>query len=196
MTSSRIQVAHGRSIDPLHPTAEEIFIEDIGHSLSNQCRFTGHVKKFYSVAEHSVRASLLVPAEYALEALIHDGSEAYICDIARPLKQDPDFGGAYKRFEATLQTCINRKFGVPDEMSPEVKKADDILLATEVRDLLIWSDTDDEFEKLWSPWLPLPPTEDRILWPWEPRQAKNSFLSRFAELTLGKENEVVATASA
>ena len=35
----------GAAIEPLDPDPEHIHIEDIAHSLANQCRFTGHVRR-------------------------------------------------------------------------------------------------------------------------------------------------------
>ncbi|SQC88202.1 Uncharacterised protein [Klebsiella pneumoniae] len=116
-----------------------VYIEDIALALSNLCRFTGHLDEFYSVAQHSVLASYLVPSEFALEALLHDASEAYCNDIAAPLKALlPDYRG----IEKWVEGLISQKFGTPETISPEVKQADLIMLATERRDLFIDDDTE------------------------------------------------------
>jgi hypothetical protein len=60
---------------PLLPNPDDIRIEDIAHALSNQCRFAGHAREFYSVAEHCVRVSQLCRPEEALWGLLHDASE-------------------------------------------------------------------------------------------------------------------------
>ncbi len=56
---------------------DDIDINDIAVSLSNICRFAGHLSHFYSVAQHAVLCSQLVPQEFAFEALMHDATEAY-----------------------------------------------------------------------------------------------------------------------
>lgn len=75
----------GRRIDTLAPDPCEIEIDDIAHSLAQQCRFLGHTDGFYSVAQHSVLVSGFVPDRDALWGLLHDAAEAYVCDLpARP----------------------------------------------------------------------------------------------------------------
>src|ERR1035437_8999101 len=49
-----IQTYSGRRFCPLSPNPDAIVLQDIAHSLAMQCRFNGHCKKFYSVAQHSV----------------------------------------------------------------------------------------------------------------------------------------------
>lgn len=124
----------GRTIRPLDPDPDDIVIEDIAHALSQLCRFTGHTRKFSSVAEHCVRVSWLVPRELALEALLHDASEAYLSDIARPVKKAPGFAETYLKYEAQLERAIATAFGLPEreEMHPEIKKADQYALEAEV----------------------------------------------------------------
>src|SRR6267378_1608096 len=94
VTYSGLQFYH------LAPTPEMVCIEDIAHALSQTCRWTGHTKFHYSVAQHSIYCSFLVPAEHALAALLHDASEAYLGDMNRPLKHYTDAGPAYMKVEA------------------------------------------------------------------------------------------------
>ena len=49
-----LQTFTGKKIDLINPTREMVDIEDIAHSLSMICRYNGHCRDFYSVAEHSV----------------------------------------------------------------------------------------------------------------------------------------------
>lgn len=149
-----------------------INIEDIAAALSNICRFTGHLQDFYSVAQHSVHVSYLVPHEYALEALLHDASEAYCNDISSPLKALlPD----YRTVEHQVDQFIREKFGLPAAMSAPVKYAGLIMLATERRDF----DMDDG-----TPWPVLEgiPCADFIVSPLLPRQARVLFLNRYNQL--------------
>ena len=83
---SWIQTFQGKAFDPFAPRPADISHFDIAHALSNICRFTGHTNTFYSVAQHSVQVALLVPRPMQLAALLHDASEAYLCDI-RPAHQ-------------------------------------------------------------------------------------------------------------
>lgn len=123
----------GLKLDLIDPSPEAISIIDIAKGLSREARFAGQSIRFYSVAQHSVAASYIVPQEFALEALLHDASEAYIKDIPRPLKNLlPD----YRRIEQGLQDVIRSRFGLPCAQSYPVTQADHILLATERRDLM------------------------------------------------------------
>ncbi len=93
---------------------DDIVINDIAVSLSNICRFAGHLSHFYSVAQHAVLCSQLVPQEFAFEALMHDATEAYCQDIPAPLKRLlPD----YKRMEEKIDAVIREKYGLPPVMS-------------------------------------------------------------------------------
>src|ERR1035441_1601867 len=87
---------------PLIPNPADIRIEDIAHALSNQCRFGGHTREFYSVAEHSVRVSQLCTPENALWGLLHDASEAYLSDVTAPITELPQLE-AYRAAERSLQ---------------------------------------------------------------------------------------------
>lgn len=107
-----IQTYSGIKFYPLDPMPEDILIEDIAHALSNICRFNGHTKQFYSVAQHSYLVSSQInDPKIALAGLLHDASEAYICDIPRPLKNTEDFE-RYREIEGQLQSKIWNKFGI------------------------------------------------------------------------------------
>lgn len=173
---SFIRTFTGQHIDYLNVKAEQINIEDIAVSLSNICRFAGHLPEFYSVAQHSVLCSQIVPAEFALEALLHDATEAYCQDIPAPLKRLlPD----YREIEGKLDIVIRGKFNLPAGMSVPVKYADLIMLATERRDLEI----DDG--SIWPILEGISPSEEIIINPMKPGQAYGMFLKRFYELTAG-----------
>jgi hypothetical protein len=147
-----IQTYTGRAMYPLDPRFEEIDLIDIAQALGNMCRFTGHTRKFYSVAEHSLWvAHIVVPMKWSesnnpnyvpehyralqLSALLHDASEAYLSDISRPVKIQPEFS-AYRKIESKLQQTIYARFGLRPEMPDEVRRADEMMLAIEARDLL------------------------------------------------------------
>lgn len=103
------------------PEEYEYDIREIAHALSNLCRYTGHVRRFYSVAEHSVLVSKLVPKEYALEGLLHDASEAFCGDVSKPLKT---LLPAYERIEEGVQAAICSSFGLCHPFPVEVHTAD------------------------------------------------------------------------
>lgn len=161
----------GRCINPLQPDPEQIAIEDIAHSLANVCRFTGHVREFYSVAQHSYLASQIVPDDLALTALLHDASEAYLSDVSRPIKMQPEFGDTYKRFEERLERAIAEKFSLAWPWPAEVKRADEALLRTEQRDLM------PDVLRFEGDYYLFGAIEG-----WSPARAKLAFLSRYFEL--------------
>lgn len=168
-----IQTYTGRQFWPLSPHAEHVDIRDIAHSLALQCRFNGHCRGFYSVAQHSVLVSHAVPPEDALWGLLHDAAEAYISDLPRPLKKTaPEFRAAEHR----LLTVILATFGLPEVMPESVVWADDALLATELRDLM------QPPAESWG--LQVEALELRVE-PMGPVEAEALFLQRFAELYRG-----------
>lgn len=232
-----IQVHSGGKFWPLDPRGEEVRIDDMAHALSLICRFTGHTKDFYSVAQHSVLVAwtvkrwlkeatcsgcktvgFLLDGKYvratryrdvddyyellcddcfedarapahsitsvlderginliALAGLLHDGSEAYICDIARPVKMLPEMK-AYRDAERKVQACIYHAFGMLPFEPNLVKRADNVLLATEARDLLATLHAD---------WTIRPPEWETLVEridPWTADQAESIFLTTFEEL--------------
>jgi len=168
-----VQTYTGKKVYPLNPKSEDIDINDIAHSLSMICRFTGHVKNFYSVANHSILTSYVCNQEDRLSALLHDCSEFLLTDLCRPLKQSGGFDN-YLAYEKTLQSIIYRKFGLKEETPPSVKKADNVLLATEARDLMTTLLPGWNFSEKPLPFKIIPMTQP---------EAEKLFLERFYELT-------------
>lgn len=165
--------ATGRPFYPLDPRPDEVFIEDIAYSLSNQCRFSGHCK-WYSVAEHSLRVSLVCDREDALWGLLHDASEAYLIDVPSPIK--PYLIG-YKEMEARVMGSILERFCVPQlKMPKSVHRADTVLLATEKRDLMPVAVDG------CPPWTPLVEPLVSPIMPMCAEKAREEFLKRFGYL--------------
>ncbi len=149
----------GKHVNPMHLEEEDIDIVDIAHSLSLQCRFLGHCKEFYSVAEHSILVADIVHKELygklprmgvvtslhsitqeyldnsCLTALLHDAAEAYIGDIARPIKHSHIFK-YIPEIEQQILGKIGNKFGLGGADWALIKKADNIMLATEAKALM------------------------------------------------------------
>lgn len=128
-----IETYTGAKFYPLDPRPGDININDIAHALSNICRFTGHVSEFYSVAQHSVMVSNLVSSQYAKWGLMHDASEAYICDVARPLKLSEPMK-PYRQIEKRIMMVVAEKFGLCPAEPSIVKEADNVAIRTEGRD--------------------------------------------------------------
>lgn len=174
MDDNFIQLHSGIDFHFLDPDPEDINIYDIAHTLSLLCRFGGHCTEFYSVAEHSVRCSLIIDPEHAFEALMHDATEAYLVDMPRPIK---NVLKGYRDIESRLDKVIRTKFGLPKTMTDPVKFIDDTMLATERRDLM---------PPMATPWVWLPKPDESKIDPWSPKYAKTRFLERFNELTIPK----------
>lgn len=157
---------------PLAPRIEDVRISDIAHALAQLCRFAGHTRTFYSVAQHSVLVSHLCSQQDALWGLLHDASEAYLSDIVSPLKRASGMGG-YRVIEQRVQQTIAQAFTLPLVEPSSVKAADQALLRIEQRDLVTMPDG----------WDVHVPAHHRRIEPWTPAHAEERFLARFMELT-------------
>lgn len=172
------------------PHPDDVRIEDIAHALSHVCRFGGHCREFYSVAEHSVHVLRLLqrdwPNDYLLHmhGLIHDASEAFIGDVVRPLKITmPD----YQRLEAKTMEVILGALGIPPlshEQEVKLKHADNVMLMTERRDLIAhggdeWTTTEE------------PSKDISVFDPWDSLAARIEFLDEY--YTLREENRLTPT---
>jgi len=162
----------GEKFYPSDPDISEINIEDIAHSLSNQCRFAGHTKEFYSVAQHCLLVSHHVPYNIALEGILHDAAEAYCQDLIRPIKYGFGFH-EYRIVEQRLEGKIEEKFNLFSLSSGVIKHHDNRALMTERRDLFL-----DSKARHYDWGIREEPYEDVII-PMAPKEAKSAFLARF-----------------
>ncbi len=164
----------GRLFRPLEPDVEDINLLDICHSLSNQCRFTGHTREFYSVAEHSCRVHDILPKELKLAGLLHDASEAYLSDIAKPIKVLEELD-IYREIEDKIMEKMALKYNFDYPFAKEIKTADSILLVTEYRDLMMTN------KYIEADLPPVFPDAARII-PWTPVVAKSAMMERLQKL--------------
>jgi|ERR1035441_7510742 hypothetical protein len=175
----------GKQFYPLNPDPADIDIKDIAHALSNCCRFTGHVRNFYSVAQHSVIVSELCEPENALAGLLHDASEAYLSDISRPVKYTQQMEG-YREIEHKLEEVIFAKFNLDFPMTKDVKWADDTALMSE--GYYLFHPVPD--------WIKRRLADNKLIVPayqlttcWPPAIAKAMFMKRFILLSRGINTE-------
>ena len=172
MTEAWIQTFSSKRFYPFRPIVEDIDIEDIAHALSHQCRFTGHLRCHYSVAQHSCLVSdrLRGDRELALWGLLHDASEAYLQDLAKPVKDHPALEG-YRQAEKKLQAAICERFGLPTEEPHAVRAVDRQLCDLEARSFLpggpLWLGGGVRFDSIE---------------PWSAERSKGEFLARFVRL--------------
>jgi hypothetical protein len=170
---STIRTFTGRTIDVLNPDPNDIDIVDIAHALSMQCRFNGHIRKFYSVAEHSVRISLKCSLADRMWGLLHDAGEAYIGDMVSPLKHQPEMA-RFRAIEEKFTDAITTHFGLPPKEPIAVKLLDKRMFLTEARDLRLMTTPGN--------WYPECCPFDETIWPWSAQEAETSFLYRFEDM--------------
>ncbi len=188
-----MQTFTGRQFHPFIPDPETVCIEDIAHSLSFTCRYRGHCRDFYSVADHSVRvcdvSQQSVHAATALHryALLHDAAEAYLFDAVAPSKASISIYRhcqlltstvSFKEMEHVVMAAIYKGLGLDfsqvfDEMREIVKQYDLILLATEKRDLMALEP---------APWIDLPKPLKELIVPRGMAVAEFAFMQRAKDL--------------
>jgi 5'-deoxynucleotidase YfbR-like HD superfamily hydrolase len=166
----------GKQFFLLKPRLEDIDIIDIAHALSLQCRWTGHTRFHYSIAQHSVYCSLIGPEEEAFERLMHDGEEAYIGDMNRPLKHYTEAGVVYCRQGEVLKRAMCERFGLSVIEPASVHLADNAMLYAEKEQLLsVAFDEAENWERYHD--YPMP-----VITRWSPEQAETMFLRQFNDL--------------
>lgn len=116
-----IRTFMGHYIDPLNADPSKIEILDIAHALSMQPRFSGHLPRFLSVAEHCCFCFDKAPDEFKKDALLHDASEAYLLDMPSPIKYRIP---GYVEIEDRLMKVIALKFGLQYPFHTIVKEID------------------------------------------------------------------------
>ena len=184
-----LQTYTGLCYYPLAPRPEDVVLEDIAHALSNQCRYSGHTRCFYSVAEHAVRVSRAIEVKLrgqdipedvirinAFCGLHHDDSEAYLVDLPRPIKRWSELGNCYRAIEERNMVVICQRFDLPWPLPEIVDDLDMVLMLTEKRDLMVrgtneWTDVGNNPD-------PLP----EIIIPWTPREAEAIYRERHYQL--------------
>jgi len=169
-----IQTFTGRKFFPLSPRIEDVCLDDIAHALSMICRYGGHSREFYSVAQHCCLVSDWIP-EFKLEGLLHDASEAYLGDMVRPVKHSEGMKG-FREAEHRLEALIHIQFelDMTTETAAFVKHYDNRALYTEKKFILTH-----QGQLMSNPVEPLPV---EYLIPWTPEQAEEEFLERYYTL--------------
>lgn len=167
-----MQTYNGRAFYPLDPRADEVDPVDIAHALGMICRYGGHARDFYSVAEHCVLMSYAVDPTAALWALLHDAGEAYVTDLIRPLKYAlPD----YRAIEDRVMVAVCERFELAGPCPPAVKDADLRILHDE-REVLMGHPP--------MPWMSIEHVQPLgvTIECWTPARASSEYLMRLGEL--------------
>jgi hypothetical protein len=138
-----------------------------------QCRYAGHSRKFYSIAEHACHIHDKAPKELKQQALLHDASEAYLVDIPRPVK--PYITGYYD-IEDKIMKVIGTKFGFAWPMHPIVKELDFGILLDEKNAIMNPSEQD---------WNIVGTGIGATIHCWTALEAKEQFMERFYAHALG-----------
>lgn len=165
-----ILLPSGFVLDLQVPDATGLPISDIALCLASQPRWGGAARPWYSVAEHSVMVSHLVPETLAYAALMHD-CEEFLGDWPSPVKVLLGRGYVEQHIRP-VKDALRRRFGFDDD-NPAIKHADLVCMATELRDLL---------PPAWMDWGHLPPPHPEKIAPIGPDRAYTLFLERFEEL--------------
>jgi len=175
-----IQTRSGRRLYPFEPFRNEYEITDIAHALGNICRFGGHSRVFYSVAQHSVLVSLNVSSKSARWGLLHDAAEAFFGDMPTPIKSVlPDYAAAERRLALAISDAFDA--APSPEIAAEVKIMDR---------RLFWDESLTLMEPLHPEFKPIslelgygrPKGLGLSIEPVGPDQGADLFLSRFREL--------------
>lgn len=164
-----MQTATGSKFWPLDPKPDEILIEDVARALSKICRFGGHCREFYSVAQHSCHVADIVNGDQAARrwGLLHEAAEAYIGDMVRPLKL---FMAEFNRVEAEILSAVSQRFDLTPSMPGAVALADEQMLHAEALELMGPAAQE---------WARVEKAAALHIRPWSPERAFHEFMGRF-----------------
>ena len=130
ISSATLMDSKGRFIQPFNPGCRDIDLEVVALALSRIKRFFGQTK--LSVAQHSVNMARvfihLGEYEYAKEALLHEIAEAFMGDLASPLKR------AFPMFKEIEESLIKKTFdcyGLSYPMAKSVHVLDKSIMINE-----------------------------------------------------------------
>lgn len=182
-----LQTATGKAWCADDPRDYDYSVPEIAHALSHICRYAGHCRDYYSVAQHSVIVAQLVEANHPGQpkrlyraALLHDAAEAFCLDVPSPIKSMPMMRG-YKDWIHGVEEAIEIHFNLgAHPHNPWIKYADLQALATEKRDILGPSPHDD----MWIETVlgTLPPPREKAIKAWSPKQARRLFIKHWDSL--------------
>lgn len=172
----------GKKLHFNNPHEDEVCLEDIYQALPNVCRYSGQVKKFYSVAEHCIIMADYVMEKYddarlALDVLFHDASESYLVDVPRPVKYCL---GGYLGIENKVTVVINKKLGI-HPMCDELKYIDTNIVADEA--MVLFKEIPDWI----SNYTPLGVT----IHCYSPEEAREKFIAKHEELLIAIKYQMV-----
>jgi len=167
-----IETYSGKEFRPQDPRWQDVDIMDIAHALSNKCRYSGHTSSFYSVAQHSVIVSLLVPSEFAMTALLHDAAEAYFPDIPYPLRNIME---PLEWIEDGIHKAIAKRFNLTYPWAEEIEDVDRNITADEAWNLMHTKGLD---------WPGKRTRKGLVIHAEPPEVAKKAFIARYGELLI------------
>ena len=176
MNNIVMQLINGNLVNLSKLEEFEWGIVELVHAISNLARYNGHTRSFYSVAQHSVLVSYVVPPEKALAGLCHDLSEAIVGDIISPIKRHM---GSFVELEAAVVRQICSRIGhfTPEDLiDPEVMFADSCICLNEKRDLM-------NAPQQWPSFEGKMPYDIPTIEPMCPEEAFDYFMARYCELT-------------
>lgn len=182
MTQHWFQTYTGHAFPLFDFKPADFIIEDIAHSLANLCRYNGHCKWHFSVAQHSIyvmeclkKVLHVESKKLLLTGLLHDAAESYTNDIVRPVKRHPIMR-PYVDWQNHIDRGLAEQFDIPYPFPTVIKRADNILLVTEKEQI-----THQPSPRPWTlveePWFELEIEQ------WSPEVAKERFLAAFAALS-------------